>query len=43
MRAALKRREVPRAAISISGYWARGRTEDAFRAEKKTPIGKIED
>ena len=43
VRAALKRREVPRAAISISGYWARGRTEDAFQAEKKTPIGKIED
>ncbi|MDN5716538.1 MAG: siderophore-interacting protein [Janibacter sp.] len=43
VRAALKRREVPRAAISISGYWARGRTEDAFQAEKKTPIGTIED
>lgn len=43
VRAVLKRREVPRAAISISGYWARGRTEDAFQAEKKTPIGKIED
>lgn len=43
VRAVLKRREVPRGAISISGYWARGRTEDAFQAEKRTPIGKIED
>lgn len=43
VRAVLKRREVPRSAISISGYWARGRTEDAFQAEKRTPIGKIED
>ncbi|WP_068266487.1 siderophore-interacting protein [Janibacter limosus] len=43
VRVVLKRREVPRAAISISGYWARGRTEDAFQAEKKTPIGTIED
>lgn len=43
VRQVLKRREIPRAAISISGYWARGRTEDAFQAEKKTPVGKIED
>lgn len=43
VRAVLKRREVPRGAISISGYWARGRTEDVFQAEKRTPIGKIED
>lgn len=43
VRAVLKRREIPRGAISISGYWARGRTEDAFQAEKKTPIGTIED
>lgn len=43
VRAVLKRHEVPRGAISISGYWARGRTEDAFQAEKRTPIGQIED
>ena len=43
VRRSLKEREVPRAAISISGYWARGRTEDAFQAEKRTPVGRIED
>lgn len=43
VRKVLKQREVPREAISISGYWARGRTEDAFQAEKRTPVGKIED
>lgn len=43
VRQVLKRREVPRSAISISGYWARGRTEDAFQAEKRTPIGQIPD
>lgn len=43
VRRVLKHREVPREAISISGYWARGRTEDAFQAEKRTPVGKIED
>ena len=43
VRRVLKEREVPRPAISISGYWARGRTEDVFQAEKKTPVGVIED
>lgn len=42
VRRVLKERGVPREAISISGYWARGRTEDAFQAEKRTPIGQIE-
>ncbi|MEV4535063.1 siderophore-interacting protein [Asanoa sp. NPDC049518] len=42
IRAVLRTREVPREAISISGYWARGRTEDVFQAEKREPIGKIE-
>lgn len=42
VRRVLKERGVPREALSISGYWARGRTEDAFQAEKKTPIGRIE-
>lgn len=27
--------------VSISGYWARGRTEEVFQAEKRTPIGKV--
>lgn len=27
--------------VSLSGYWAAGRTEDVFQAEKRTPIGKI--
>ncbi|NYF98922.1 siderophore-interacting protein [Janibacter cremeus] len=43
VRRVLKQREVPRGSISISGYWARGRTEDVFQAEKKTPVGMIED
>ena len=30
-----------RTQVSLSGYWARGRDEDAFQAEKKTPVGKI--
>ena len=42
IRKALAAREIPRDSISISGYWARGRTEDTFQAEKRTPIGKIE-
>lgn len=43
VRGVRKRREVPRVAISISGYWARGRTEDVFQAEKREPVGQIED
>lgn len=35
-------RDVPRGNISISGYWARGRTEDVFQAEKREPIGRID-
>ena len=42
VRRVLKERGVPREAISISGYWARGRTEDAFQAEKRTPVGRID-
>ena len=42
VRRVLKQRGVPREAISISGYWARGRTEDAFQAEKRTPVGQID-
>lgn len=42
VRTVLKERAVAREAISISGYWARGRTEDVFQAEKRTPVGRIE-
>ncbi|MGG5171717.1 siderophore-interacting protein [Pseudarthrobacter sp. J1738] len=30
-----------RSQVSLSGYWAMGRVEDEFQAEKKTPVGKI--
>lgn len=33
--------ELDRKQVSISGYWAYGRTEDKFQAEKRTPIGQI--
>ncbi|QIK62177.1 siderophore-interacting protein [Leucobacter viscericola] len=33
--------EVPRTQLSLSGYWARGRSEDRFQAEKREPIGQI--
>lgn len=42
VRALLKKREVPRESLSISAYWARGRAEDQFQAEKREPIGQIE-
>lgn len=32
---------LPRADVSLSGYWAYGRTEDRFQAEKREPIGQI--
>ena len=41
VRAVLKEREVPREDLSLSGYWAFGRTEDRFQAEKREPIGQI--
>ncbi|MCB5274026.1 Vibriobactin utilization protein ViuB [Arthrobacter sp. SO5] len=34
-------RGLERGQVSLSGYWARGRVEDDFQAEKKLPIGKI--
>ncbi|MCW2498152.1 siderophore-interacting protein [Jatrophihabitans sp.] len=40
VRAALRAREV--GSLSLSGYWAYGRTEDRFQAEKREPIGQIE-
>lgn len=36
-------RQIPRDAISISAYWALGRVEDQFQAEKREDIGKIDD
>ena len=34
---------IPRPQVSISAYWALGRVEDQFQAEKREPIGKIDD
>ncbi|MBY0689053.1 siderophore-interacting protein [Microbacterium marinilacus] len=34
-------RALERSQVSLSGYWARGRTEDRFQAEKRDPIGQI--
>ncbi|WP_256041457.1 siderophore-interacting protein [Cryobacterium sp. SO1] len=32
---------VLRSELSLSGYWAQGRTEDRFQAEKREPVGQI--
>ena len=37
----LKEHAIPRVQVSLSGYWAYGRTEDAFQAEKREPIGQV--
>jgi NADPH-dependent ferric siderophore reductase len=42
VRAVLKRRLTEADQLSLSGYWAAGRTEDRFQAEKREPIGRIE-
>ncbi|MEE2569862.1 siderophore-interacting protein [Pseudarthrobacter sp. J64] len=34
-------RGLERKQVSLSGYWAQGRVEDDFQAEKKLPIGQI--
>lgn len=34
-------RNLPRSDLSLSGYWARGRSEDRFQVEKREPIGQI--
>ena len=34
-------RGLERRQVSLSGYWAQGRVEDDFQAEKKLPVGKI--
>lgn len=36
-------RQIPRDQISISAYWAHGRVEDEFQAEKREAIGRIDD
>jgi NADPH-dependent ferric siderophore reductase len=32
---------IPRDRLSLSAYWALGRAEDAFQAEKRSPVGQI--
>jgi NADPH-dependent ferric siderophore reductase len=34
-------RGLDRGQVSLSGYWASGRVEDDFQAEKKLPVGQI--
>ena len=34
-------RGLKRAQVSLSGYWAKGRVEDEFQAEKKLPVGQV--
>jgi NADPH-dependent ferric siderophore reductase len=41
VRAALKARLGDGDQLSLSGYWASGRTEDVFQSEKRQPIGQI--
>lgn len=38
----VKERGLDRKAMSLSAYWAHGRIEDQFQAEKKTPAGNID-
>ncbi|RFA23388.1 siderophore-interacting protein [Subtercola boreus] len=42
LRDVFAQRGVLRSELSLSGYWAAGRTEDRFQAEKREPIGAIE-
>jgi len=37
----LGQRGLDRKQLSLSGYWAAGRTEDRFQAEKREPIGVV--
>jgi NADPH-dependent ferric siderophore reductase len=41
IRSALKARMSDGDQLSLSGYWASGRTEDVFQSEKREPIGQI--
>lgn len=36
-----RERGLDRSQVSLSGYWAKGRVEDVFQAEKKLPVGQI--
>ncbi|MHA7239256.1 siderophore-interacting protein [Arthrobacter sp. TMS1-12-1] len=38
-----KEKGLDRSHVSLSGYWAYGREEDTFQAEKREPIGRILD
>jgi NADPH-dependent ferric siderophore reductase len=42
VRAALRPRLTEQDQLSLSGYWAYGRTEDRFQAEKREPIGRLD-
>lgn len=42
-RVLVKEAGIPREQISISAYWALGRVEDQFQAEKREPVGRIDD
>ncbi|MDN3497178.1 siderophore-interacting protein [Planococcus sp. APC 4015] len=39
--ALFEERGLERSQVSLSGYWARGRTEDRFQAEKREPVGQF--
>jgi NADPH-dependent ferric siderophore reductase len=41
LRAIFKERGLTREKLSLSGYWAHGRAEDQFQAEKKLPVGEV--
>ena len=41
LREVFRARGVLKSELSLSGYWAQGRTEDRFQAEKREPIGVI--
>jgi NADPH-dependent ferric siderophore reductase len=41
VRVALKTRLGDGDQLSLSGYWASGRTEDVFQSEKRQPVGQI--
>ena len=41
IRDVLKPHGIAREDLSLSGYWAYGRTEDRFQAEKRDPIGVV--
>ncbi|WP_144720782.1 siderophore-interacting protein [Agrococcus jejuensis] len=41
IRDVVRHQGIAREDLSLSGYWAHGRTEDRFQAEKREPIGQI--